>query len=74
MDLSTGEEIDVIRQRIIDAVSVPVGTVPIYQMCEQLDDIIDMKPQDFLDVVEHQARQGVDYMTVHCACSASTCR
>lgn len=67
MDLSTGEEIDAIRQRIIEAVSVPVGTVPIYQMCEQLDDIVDMQPQDFLDVVEHQARQGVDYMTVHCA-------
>ena len=67
MDLSTGDEIDTIRQRIIDAVSVPVGTVPIYQMVEQLDDVCDMKPQDFLDVVEHQARQGVDYMTIHCA-------
>jgi phosphomethylpyrimidine synthase len=67
MDLSTGSEIDTIRQRIIDAVRVPVGTVPIYQMAEQLDDIVDMKPQDFLDVVEHQARQGVDYMTIHCA-------
>ena len=58
MDLSTGEEIDVIRQRIIEAVSVPVGTVPIYQMCERFDDIVDMQPQDFLDVVEHQARQA----------------
>jgi len=67
MDLSTGAEIDAIRQRIIDAVSVPVGTVPIYQLAQQLDDIVDMKPQEFLDVVEHQARQGVDYMTVHCA-------
>jgi len=67
MDLSTGPQIDRIRQRIIDAVSVPVGTVPIYQLAQQLDDICDMKPQDFLDVVEHQARQGVDYMTVHCA-------
>jgi phosphomethylpyrimidine synthase len=67
MDLSTGPEIDRIRQRIIDAVSVPVGTVPIYQLAQQLDDIADMKPQDFLDVVEHQAGQGVDYMTVHCA-------
>ena len=67
MDLSTGSEIDTIRQRIIDAVSVPVGTVPIYQLAQQLDDIVEMKPQDFLDVVEHQARQGVDYMTVHCA-------
>ena len=67
MDLSTGEAIDAIRQRIIDAVSVPVGTVPLYQLAQGLDDIVQMKPQDFLDVVEHQARQGVDYMTVHCA-------
>ena len=67
MDLSTGAEIDAIRRRIIDAVTVPVGTVPIYQVAGQLDDICDMKPQDFLDCVEHQAGQGVDYMTIHCA-------
>ena len=66
MDLSTGRDIDEIRQRIIDGVTVPVGTVPLYQMCEQLDDIVDMEPGDFVDVVEHQARQGVDYMTIHC--------
>ncbi len=67
MDLSTGAEIDAIRRQIIDAVSVPVGTVPIYQVAEELDDIVDMRPRDFLDVVEQQARQGVDYMTIHCA-------
>jgi phosphomethylpyrimidine synthase len=67
MDLSTGEEIDAVRQRIIDAADVPIGTVPIYQMAQQLDDIADMRPQDFLDVVEQQALQGVDYMTIHCA-------
>ncbi len=67
MDLSTGDAIDAIRQRIIDSISVPVGTVPIYQMCEQLSDIVEMKPRQFLDVVEHQARQGVDYMTIHSA-------
>ena len=67
MDLSTGPNIDAIRQRIIDAVSVPVGTVPIYQVAEKLDDIADMTPRGFLDVVEQQARQGVDYMTIHCA-------
>jgi len=67
MDLSTGKEIDRIRQAIIDASPVPVGTVPIYQMLEDLDgNIEDMKPQHFLDMVEHQAKQGVDYMTVHC--------
>ncbi len=46
---------------------MPVGTVPIYQVVQQLEDIGDMRPQDFLDVVEQQAGQGVDYMTIHCA-------
>ncbi|MEN6556561.1 MAG: phosphomethylpyrimidine synthase ThiC, partial [Thermoguttaceae bacterium] len=66
MDLSTGPEIDAVRARIIEAATVPVGTVPIYQVVQQLDDIVDMQPRDFLDVVERQARQGIDYMTIHC--------
>ncbi len=67
MDLSTGKDIDRIRQAIIDISPVPIGTVPIYQMLEQLGgNIEDMRPQHFLDMVEHQAKQGVDYMTVHC--------
>ncbi|MGL4593382.1 MAG: phosphomethylpyrimidine synthase ThiC [Thermoguttaceae bacterium] len=65
MDLSVGSGIDSLRQKIIDAVSVPVGTVPLYQVCEELDDILDMTPQNFIDAVEHQAKQGVDYMTIH---------
>lgn len=67
MDLSTGKDIDGIRKQIIDASPVPIGTVPIYQMLEELGgEIEDMKPQHFLDMVEHQAKQGVDYMTIHC--------
>ncbi len=67
MDLSTGKDIDRIRQRIIEASPVPIGTVPVYQMLEQLGGSIeDMRAQHFLDMVEHQAKQGVDYMTVHC--------
>ena len=67
MDLSTGKDIDSIRAAIIDASPVPIGTVPIYQMLEELGgNIEDMKAQHFLDMVEHQAKQGVDYMTVHC--------
>jgi phosphomethylpyrimidine synthase len=67
MDLSTGKNIDVIRKSIIDASPVPIGTVPIYQMLEELGgDIEEMRPQHFLDMVEHQAKQGVDYMTIHC--------
>ena len=67
MDLSTGKDIDNIRTAIIDASPVPIGTVPIYQMLEELGgDIEDMRAQHFLDMVEHQAKQGVDYMTIHC--------
>lgn len=67
MDLSTGKSIDTIRAAIIQASPVPIGTVPIYQMLEELGgDIEDMRPQHFLDMVEHQAKQGVDYMTIHC--------
>jgi len=67
MDLSTGPRLEEIRCRIIQAVQVPVGTVPIYEVAERLGDICDMRPRDFLDTVERQARQGVDFMTVHCA-------
>lgn len=67
MDLSTGKDIDNIRRAIIDASPVPIGTVPIYQMLEELGgNIEDMNAQHFLDMIEHQAKQGVDYMTVHC--------
>ncbi len=67
MDLSTGKDIDNIRKRIIEMSPVPIGTVPIYQMLEELGgNIEDMRPQHFLDMVEHQAKQGVDYMTIHC--------
>src|SRR6056297_3918963 len=67
MDLSTGKDIDNIRRKIIGASPVPIGTVPIYQMLEELGgNIEDMGPQHFLDMVEHQAKQCVDYMTIHC--------
>ncbi|MAD80072.1 MAG: thiamine biosynthesis protein ThiC [Planctomycetaceae bacterium] len=67
MDLSTGTNVDSIRAAIIDASPVPIGTVPIYQMLEEIGgNIEDMTGQHFLDMVEHQARQGVDYMTIHC--------
>jgi phosphomethylpyrimidine synthase len=65
MDLSTGKNIDAIREAIIGASTVPVGTVPIYQMIVDKGDVVDLTVQDFLDMIEHQARQGVDYMTLH---------
>jgi phosphomethylpyrimidine synthase len=65
MDLSTGGDIDRIRQAIIDASPVPIGTVPVYQMVQNVKDPADITPQQALDMVEHQAQQGVDYMTIH---------
>jgi phosphomethylpyrimidine synthase len=65
MDLSTGGNIDAIRRAIIAASRVPVGTVPIYQAIQQVKHVADLSEQDLLDNVEHQARQGVDYMTLH---------
>lgn len=65
MDLSTGGNIDGIRQALIDASPVPIGTVPVYQMIQNVKDPADISPQMALDMVEHQAKQGVDYMTIH---------
>src|SRR5207249_872899 len=65
MDLSTGGDIDAIRQAIVDASPVPIGTVPVYQMVQNVKDPADITPRMALDMVEHQAKQGVDYMTIH---------
>ena len=66
MDLSTGGGIDEIREAIIAASPVPIGTVPIYQVIQSVAQIADITPQLLLDNIEHQAKQGVDYVTVHC--------
>ncbi len=65
MDLSTGGNIDAIRQSIVEASTVPVGTVPMYQAIQGVKKVEELTAQNLLDVVEHQARQGVDYMTLH---------
>lgn len=70
MDLSTGGDIDFIRDQIIANSPVPVGTVPIYQaVCElsnQGGKLEDLTADFLFDVIERQARDGVDFMTVHC--------
>jgi len=65
MDLSTGGNIDAIRQAIIAASPVPVGTVPIYQAVTSVKQVEDLTSDDMIDMIEHQAKQGVDYMTIH---------
>ena len=66
MDLSTGGNIDAIREAIIDASPVPIGTVPIYQAVQQVKRVEDLTADALIANIEHQAKQGVDYVTVHC--------
>ena len=65
MDLSTGENLDEIREANVAHSPVPLGTVPIYEAVTRVDDVADLTPGLLLDVVEKQAAQGVDYMTIH---------
>ena len=65
MDLSTGGNIDAIREAIIAAAPVPIGTVPIYQAIQDASDVSQLTVDHLFDNIEHQAKQGVDYITVH---------
>jgi phosphomethylpyrimidine synthase len=65
MDLSTGTALDETREAIIAASPVPIGTVPIYQAIQQVKEVTDLTADLLLEVIEHQAKQGVDYMTIH---------
>ncbi|MGC8793034.1 MAG: phosphomethylpyrimidine synthase ThiC [Bryobacteraceae bacterium] len=65
MDLSTGGDIPRIREAIIRNSPVPVGTVPLYEAVTRVRHIEDLTPELVLEVIEEQAEQGVDYMTIH---------
>jgi len=65
MDLSTGGDIPRIRKAIIEASPVPVGTVPIYEALSRVRRVEDLNINVMLEVIEEQAEQGVDYMTIH---------
>jgi phosphomethylpyrimidine synthase len=64
MDLSTGGDLDSCRKAIVENSTVPIGTVPIYSMIIGRR-IEDLDERAVLETLEHQARQGVDYFTIH---------
>ncbi|WP_455392008.1 phosphomethylpyrimidine synthase ThiC [[Eubacterium] cellulosolvens] len=71
MDLSIGGDIDLIRREIIKSVDVPLGTVPIYQAGLEVaraknGAIVDMTEDQIFNAIEKHAKDGVDFMTVHC--------
>jgi phosphomethylpyrimidine synthase len=65
MDLSTGGGIHEIREAILRHSPVPIGTVPIYEAVSRVKRIEDLTADLMLEVIEEQAQQGVDYMTIH---------
>jgi phosphomethylpyrimidine synthase len=65
MDLSTGGDIPRIRKAIIGASPIPIGTVPIYEALTRVRRVEDLTIDIMLEVIEEQAEQGVDYMTIH---------
>lgn len=70
MDLSIAGDLDAIRTSMLAACPRPLGTVPMYSVGQQIldndRDIASMQPDDLFAEIEKQARQGVDFMTVHC--------
>ncbi|MBN1796252.1 MAG: phosphomethylpyrimidine synthase ThiC [Sedimentisphaerales bacterium] len=64
MDLSTGENLDRIRTELLLRCNVPFGTVPIYQVIEGRN-VEDIDCALILKIIEKQAKQGVDFFTIH---------
>ena len=66
MDLSVGADLRSIRQGMLDASPVPLGTVPVYETVSRKEnDVPVMNPDLLLQVIREQAEQGVDFMTLH---------
>jgi len=65
MDLSTGGDLDAIRSAIIANSTVPIGTVPMYQIIHDIKEVENLTTDDILKTLEKQARQGVSYFTIH---------
>ncbi|ADG13081.1 phosphomethylpyrimidine synthase [Methanocaldococcus infernus] len=70
MDLSTGGDLKEIRKAILNNSKLPVGTVPIYEVGkiakEKYGRVVDMDEDLIFKVIENQAKEGVDFMTLHC--------
>ncbi len=66
MDLSTGGDLNKIREEMIKNSDVPLGTVPIYQLMVDYENRTDVGIEEFLKILEEQGEQGVDFVTIHC--------
>ena len=78
MDLSIGGDVTYFRQKILESSSIPLGTVPLYEVIKNVTDakksIMDFTIDDFLTVVKQQAEEGVDFMTIHAGVTLDSVR
>ena len=78
MDLSTGGDVDAIRKAIMRESTVPVGTVPVYQAALEAagrkKSFVELGAEDFFEVIEKHAEDGVDFITVHCGVTMEALR
>ena len=65
MDLSTDGDLDAIRSAIIEHSSVPIGTVPMYEILKEAKEVTNITNELILQILEKQAKQGVSYFTIH---------
>ncbi|MDD2679692.1 MAG: phosphomethylpyrimidine synthase ThiC [Candidatus Omnitrophica bacterium] len=69
MDLSVGGNLKAMRREILKSSTIPVGTVPVYEIAvnaqDKKGDFLSFSPDDVLNVLEAQAKEGVDFFTVH---------
>ncbi|MEW6221945.1 MAG: phosphomethylpyrimidine synthase ThiC [Candidatus Hadarchaeota archaeon] len=76
MDLSIGGDLDSIRNKILGVIGVPLGTVPIYQAAIENSsrggEVVDMSSDDIFNAIRKHAKDGVDFVTVHCGVTKSS--
>lgn len=66
MDLSTGHDRDTVRKALARELAVPLGTVPIYHAARKRRNAVDMTSDDIFNSIREHARDGADFVTVHC--------
>lgn len=76
MDLSTGPHLNEVRQKIIETIDVPIGTVPIYEAAVKASQdgkaVVNMTEDDMFNAIVNQAKEGVDFMTIHSGINIDT--
>ncbi len=76
MELSTGGDLGEIRKRVLDSISLTVGTVPLYQAAmetiEKKGSVVKMESDFLFEIIERQAQDGIGFMAIHCGINMIT--